>query len=77
MNDIRELMRPADVAPLLGVTTGRIYQLIAAGLLPSVRIGRAIRIPRATWEEWLREKEKLASVSLRGEVKPESEEETG
>ena len=51
----RELLRPADVAPLLGVTTGRVYQLIAAGRIPALRQGRAIRIPRSAWNAWLRE----------------------
>jgi excisionase family DNA binding protein len=60
-----DLMRPADVAPLLRVTTGRIYQMVAAGCIPAVRLGRAIRIPRAAWEEWLRGKSDEALASLR------------
>ncbi|MBU1701017.1 MAG: excisionase family DNA-binding protein [Candidatus Eisenbacteria bacterium] len=52
MND-KQLLRPADIAPLLGVTTGRVYQLIADGVIPSVRIGRTLRIPREAWERWL------------------------
>lgn len=35
-----EMLKPSDIAPRLGVTTGRVYQLIAEGLIPSVRIGR-------------------------------------
>jgi excisionase family DNA binding protein len=50
----RELLRPADLAPRLGLTTGRIYQLIRAGVIPVTKVGGAIRIPRQAWERWLR-----------------------
>ena len=56
-----EMLKPSDLAPRLGVTTGRVYQLIAEGLIPSVRIGRAIRIPREAWNEWLREQHRRAT----------------
>ncbi len=59
MND-KEVLRPADVAPLLGISTGRLYQMIRAGIIPAVRIGRALRIPRAAWESWLEEQRKRA-----------------
>jgi excisionase family DNA binding protein len=49
----KAVLRPSDVASLLGLTTGRIYQLIRAGDLPAVRRGRSIGIPRAAWEKWL------------------------
>ena len=49
----KDLLRPADLAPHLGVTTGRVYQLIRAGAIPATRLGGAIRIPREAWERWL------------------------
>lgn len=49
------LLKAADVAQELGVTTGRVYQLISAGLLPHINIGGGIRIPRSAWEKWLSE----------------------
>lgn len=54
------MLKPSDVAPMLGVTTGRVYQLIASGVLPSVRSGRSLRIPRVAWETWLRKQSRLA-----------------
>ena len=65
MEEKERLLRPADVAPLLGVTTGRVYQLIAAGQLPAVRIGGAIRIPRAAWDEWLTTQRERAMNAVR------------
>jgi excisionase family DNA binding protein len=49
----REWLRPGEVAPQLGVTTKRVYQLIREGELPAITIGGAIRIPRRAWSEWL------------------------
>jgi prophage regulatory protein len=60
-NHMMDMLRPSDLAPRLGVTTGRVYQLIAEGLIPSVRIGRAIRIPRDAWEQWLKEQSRRAT----------------
>lgn len=48
-----EMLRPSDIASGLGVTTGRVYQLLKAGVIPSVRMGGSVRIPRAAWEAWL------------------------
>jgi excisionase family DNA binding protein len=67
MMTTRELLKPADVAAELGVTPRRIYQLIAERELPATRVGGAIRLPRAAWEEWLRRKSDVALASLRDE----------
>ena len=65
MENGKEFLKPAEVGPLLGLSTGRIYQLIADGVLPSVRIGGAIRIPRAAWEAWLEEQKARALEAVR------------
>lgn len=54
MESGKQFLRPSDVAPMLGVTVGRVYQLIAEGAIPGIRVAGAIRIPRAAWEAWLR-----------------------
>jgi excisionase family DNA binding protein len=43
----RLLLRPAEAAEILGVSRSKLYELIAARKLPSVRLddGRLIRIP--------------------------------
>lgn len=47
------LLRPPEVARLLGVSRSRAYELIASGVLPSVRIGRSIRVPLAALRAWI------------------------
>jgi excisionase family DNA binding protein len=64
-----EMLRPSDIAERLGVTSSRVRQLIAAGEIPIVRVGGAIRIPRVAWERWLEGKSEEALASLR-EVTP-------
>jgi excisionase family DNA binding protein len=41
------LLRPPEVAQQLGLGRSKVYQLIAAGELRTVHIGRAVRIPTA------------------------------
>lgn len=62
----KEMLTATDLSPLLGVSSSRVYQMLAAGEIPSIRIGkgRSVRIPRAAWEEWLRERNKEAGVSV-------------
>ena len=64
MREGSELLRVSEVAQLLGVSASRIYQLLAARELPSVRVGGAIRVPRSAWEEWLRARGQEALESL-------------
>ena len=68
MNDSQQFLRPLDIAPLLGVSTSRVYQLIAAGEIPATKVGGSIRIPRDAWQEWLRDRaaEALAVPMKRG-----------
>jgi excisionase family DNA binding protein len=60
-----QFLRPSDLASQLGLTRSRIYQLLRAGELPSVRIGGVIRIPREAWERWLAERRDEALGSVR------------
>jgi len=42
-----ELMRVADVAEFMGLTTPRIYEMVAQGQIPVQRVGRRILISKA------------------------------
>ncbi len=54
----RLLLRPMEAASMLAVGRTRIYEMIAEGSIPSVRIGqRSIRVPIAALREWLENQE--------------------
>jgi excisionase family DNA binding protein len=48
------LLRAPEVASLLGISRARAYELVATGALPSIRIGRSVRIPREALETWIK-----------------------
>ena len=50
-----ELLRPHEVRMLLRIGRSKVYEMIAQGELPVVRIGRAVRIPRRELERWIAE----------------------
>jgi excisionase family DNA binding protein len=53
LSDI-QLLRPAEVARVLSISRPEVYKLIAAGVIPAVRLGpRCLRIPRRALEQRL------------------------
>ena len=67
MTDEKALLRPADLAPLLDVSRSRIYQLISTGVLPAIRVGGSLRIPREAFERWLADRRDEALQAVRQE----------
>ena len=53
----RLLLRIPEVAETLGIGRTKIYELIATGELPTIRIGRAVRISVTTLQKWVEERE--------------------
>jgi len=53
----RLLLRIPEVAETLGIGRTKIYEMIATGELPTIRIGRAVRISVATLQKWVEERE--------------------
>lgn len=47
------LLRPMQAADQLGICRTRIYALIASGAVPSIRIGRSVRIPADGLRAWI------------------------
>jgi excisionase family DNA binding protein len=45
-------LKAEDVARRLGLSRSTVYALIAAGQLPSVRFGRAVRVPADGLQRW-------------------------
>lgn len=57
------LLTPAQVASLLGVARGRIYELVRTAGLPAVRIGKYVRVSRRALQAWLAERAKKPLLS--------------
>ena len=49
----RLLLRPAEAAEMLGVGRSKLYELIADGTLPTVRVGQRMRIPVGALRRWV------------------------
>ena len=48
-----ELLRASHVAQRASISLAMAYKLIASGMLPSIRMGRSVRVPRAALERWI------------------------
>jgi len=51
------LLKPGEVAQILGIGRSLVYELIARREIPSVRLGRCIRIPAESLQRWLKDQE--------------------
>jgi len=53
----RKLLKLSEVGQVLGIGRSMVYELVARGELPSVRIGRCIRVSSESLEKWVKERE--------------------
>lgn len=51
-----EYLKVPEVAGVLRIARGRAYELVAEGEIPSIRIGRSVRVSRRDLERWLDER---------------------
>ncbi len=51
------LLKPSEVAQILGIGRSLIYELIARREIPSIRLGRCIRVPSESLQRWLKSQE--------------------
>jgi excisionase family DNA binding protein len=58
----RILLRVAEAAELLGIGKSTAYELVAEGALPSVRVGKTIRIPNDELRAMIKQKIRVARV---------------
>jgi excisionase family DNA binding protein len=56
----RLLLRIPEAAETLGIGRTKIYELIATGELPIIRVGRAVRISVSTLQKWVEAREQQA-----------------
>lgn len=47
------LLKPAEVCQLTGMGKSKVYELLAAGVIPSVRIGGSVRVPAERLRKWI------------------------
>ncbi len=50
-----EWLKVPEVAEVLRIARSRAYELVGSGEIPSVRIGRSVRVNRKELERWLAE----------------------
>jgi excisionase family DNA binding protein len=49
----RLLLRPMEAAEAIGVGRSKVYELLASGELPSIRIGGSVRVPVGALQRWI------------------------
>lgn len=49
------LLRAADVQAQLGMSRAKVYRLMQHNILPTVRIGGSVRVPRKALFKWIQE----------------------
>jgi excisionase family DNA binding protein len=59
------LYRPSEAADVIGVSRSRAYELIASGVLPSIRVGSSVRVPVEALRAWI-ERQLAANAELVG-----------
>lgn len=59
------LLKPTEVAEILRIGRSLVYGMLASGELPSIRVGRCIRIPSELLQQWLKDQEYQSSETKR------------
>lgn len=49
----RLLLRPTEAADLIGMGRAKTYALIREGTIPSIRLGKSLRVPVDRLREWV------------------------
>ena len=62
------LLRAEEVALLLGIGRTKVFEMLAAGELPAVRIGRCVRISRTALEVWVLARSHLGGDARTGSI---------
>lgn len=57
------LLRPVEAAEAIGVGRSKVYELIASGELPSVKIGGSVRVPVAGLRAWVEQRTTANNVA--------------
>ena len=60
------LLKPAEVAEILRLSIGQIYALLKEGEIPSIRIGKTVRVRREDLDQFLQSK--ASRLNTKGKV---------
>lgn len=63
-NSTIQLLKADEVARMLGVSRSKAYEMMAAEVVPTVRIGRSVRVPIAALEAWIQDNTRLTQVGV-------------
>ncbi len=63
-NDSPLLLRVPEVARTLGIARSLAYEMARDGRLPTVHIGKAVRIPRRRLEAWIEERAQAEAAGI-------------
>ncbi len=47
------LLRPIEVAEVLGLGRSKVYELIGNWTIPAIKIGSSVRVPATALQEWV------------------------
>ncbi|OUM99335.1 MAG: hypothetical protein BAA04_09740 [Firmicutes bacterium ZCTH02-B6] len=53
LSDLPDVLTPEEVASVLQCARTTVYDLCRTGRIPSVKVGRLVRIPRERFVRWL------------------------
>ncbi len=53
--DRHEYLKVPEMAEMLQIARSRAYELVGSGAIPSVKIGRSVRVSRRELDRWLEE----------------------
>jgi excisionase family DNA binding protein len=62
------LLKPTEAAESLRVSRAKVYAMLAAGELPSVRVGRFRRIPVLALRQWVEKRSQVGGAGALDEV---------
>ena len=55
------LLKISEAGEMIGVGRSRMYEMVYTGEIPSIRIGKSIRIPVDALRKWVEERETNAA----------------
>ena len=62
------LLKASEVGQIMNIGRSKVYSLIAQGVNPSVRLGRAIRVRKTALDQWIIDHEKAKGDGIGGSM---------